>query len=434
MALLDLFRRGTTPEARAQVEDPRVPVSASNFWERFGLGGMGMSAAGVPVTIDNALGVPAVWAAVNVLSGELASLPLHVYRRSGEGRRRVNGKLATLLHDAVNDELTSYQWRKSLFDAVFTGGRAFTFIERNAVGSVMNLWPLDPSRVTVRRRNGRTEYVHDEDGRKVTYSAAEIIDVPFMLKADGLAHRSPIMTNADVIGMAIAATQYGSKYFQGGGVPPFAIKGGFVSGAAMQRAAEDLADAVRKAAKEQRQALVLPANMEIQPIGVDPQKSQLIEAKRFMIEEIARIYSIPPTFLQDLSRATFSNAEQQDLHLVKHTLLRWVDQFEKELNLKLFGRSSTVQFVEMNVDGLLRGDFKTRMDGYSTAIQHGVMTPNEARRKENLPDQPEGDDLYMQGAMVKLGSEPERVPTSGGTVDMTTEPSGVSDGEDDDAA
>lgn len=409
MALMDIFKRpapmASEPEART-AENPSVPISASNFLDIFGLGNFGVSAAGVTVNIENALGVPAVWAAVNFLSGTLAALPISVYRRTGDGRERVRGALASLIGEVVNDATTSFEWRKGAFDAVFTGGRSFTFIERNAAGRVINLWPLDPGLTTVRRElvNGvpakRYYYADGSVGR--VYEAGEVIDLAFMLKSDGLRHRGPIASNHDVIGMAIAATQYASRFFQNGGVPPFAVTGQFVTGAAMARAADDLEAAVKRAAKDKRQALVLPNGLEIKPIGADPEKSQLIEAQRFAIEQIARIYSLPPVFLQDLSRATYSNAEQQDLAFVKHTLLRWVRQFEQELNLKIFGRTSNAQFIEMNVDGLLRGDFKTRMDGYSAGIQHGVLTPNEARRRENLPDMPDGESLFMQGAMVPI--------------------------------
>lgn len=149
-------------------------------------------------------------------------------------------------------------------------------------------------------------------------------------------------------------------------------------------------------------ALVLPAGLDIKELGTDAQKSQMVELKQFLIEEIARIYSLPPVFLQDLTHGTFSNTEQQDLQLVKHTIKRWVEAFEQELNLKLFGRGKPRYFVEMNMDGLLRGDFKTRMDGYAQAIQSGVLKPNEARRKENLPDDPAGDMLMIQGATVPI--------------------------------
>lgn len=413
MALLDLFRfRRAAPVEPRSIENPRVPVSAGDFWERFGMPGWGVSASGIAVNTTNALGVPSVSAAVNFLSGTMASLPLHAYRRSRKnGRERVRGPLAAILQDAANEEMSSYAWRRSVFDAVFTGGRSVSFIEKTAGGDVLNIWPLDPASLEIKRADGRKTYTYRDGPRTVTYRADEVIDIAFMMEPDGVRHRGPIALHSDVIGMAIAATQYASKFFQNGGVPPFAVTGNFQSGAAMDRAADDLDKAVRKGAKEKRQALVLPTGLEIKPIGADPNKSQMVETHRFLVEQVARIYSLPPVFLQDLTHGTFSNTEQQDLHFVKHTLLRWVDCFEQELNLKLFGRASQSMWVEMSVDGLLRGDFKTRMDGYATAIQHGVMQPNEARALENRPtDDPAGDRLYMQGAMVPLGTTPTTQP------------------------
>lgn len=363
------------------------------------------SAADVPVTIRTALGVPAVWAAVNFIAGTIAGLPLHVYRRTRNGRERVRGGVAPILHDAPNDEQSSFAWRKYTFERVLTGGRGVTFIERNAQGRVTNLWPLDPRHVTVRREDGRTIYYYSEPGQQAKrYEAGEVLDIPFMLGEDGISHRGPIASCRDAISLAIASTQYGAKFFHGGGVPPFAVTGGFQSGAAMKRAADDLERAVETAARDKRQALMLPSGLEIKAIGGDPQRSQMVEAKRFAVEEIARIYSLPPTFLQDLSHGTYSNTEQQDLHFVKHTLRRWLEAFEQECNLKLFGRGGR-QYVEFNVDGLLRGDFATRMQGHATAIQNGLETPNEARELENRPPIEGGDALMIQGATVPLASQ-----------------------------
>lgn len=362
---------------------------------------LGASSAGIVVTQDKALGVPAVWAAVNFISGTIAGLPLQVYRKDTKGRKRVTTGVAAVLHDAVNDEMSSYAWRKYTFERVLTGGRAFTFIERNKAGKVNNLWPLDPGNMTVKLDAGRRVYEYKDGGKVARFAASEIIDIAFTMEADGVSHRSPISTCRDAIALAIAATNYGSKFFQNGGVPPFAVTGNFQSGAALSRAADDLDAAVKKAAAEERQALTLPAGLEITPIGGDPERAQFIESKKFAVEEIARIYSIPPTFLQDLSNGTFSNTEQQDLHFVKHTLKRWIEQAEQEMNLKLFGRGSR-QYVEFNVDGLLRGDFATRMEGHATAIQNGISTPNEVRALENKQPLDGGDSLLIQGATVPL--------------------------------
>lgn len=420
MGVRDWFRRN---EARS-VEDPRVPISNRAILTFFGLDES--NAAGELVTVESALGVPAIWAAVNFMAGTLAGLPLHLYRRTRQGRERASGELAILLHEAVNDETSSFDWRKRLFDQVFTVGRSVTFIERNGANRPINLWLLEPEGVTVRRVNGRRLYDYQDGTRKITYEASEVIDIPFMLKHDGLKHRSPILANANAVGLAQAVTKYGAKFFADGGVPPFAIEGPFQSPAAMQRAAEDLQDAVRKAAKDKRLALSLPQGHTIKQLGTDPEKAQMVELQRFVVEQIARIYSLPPTFLQDLTHGTFSNTEQQDLHFVKHTLRRWIEQFEQEVNLKLFGRRSNTQYVEMNVDALLRGDFKTRMDGYATAIQNAILEPGEVRELENRPRRPGDDVLLIQGATVPLGSQPVVTPPSG--------QSPQEDEEDDEAA
>jgi len=226
---------------------------------------------------------------------------------------------------------------------------------------------------------------------------------------------SPINKCADAIGLSIAATNYGSKFFKNGGVPHFALIGNFQTAAGMKRASEDLQSAVITANQEGRTAFTIPKDHTLEKLGSDPDKTHLTELKRFSIEEIARIYSIPPTFLQDLSNGTFSNTEQQDLHFVKHTIKRWVEQFEQELNLKLFGRSNNSQYVEFNLDGLLRGDFATRMEGYAKGIHNAVLTPNEARAAENRKDHEKGNELLIQGATVPLGKQPMNQPAEAPT-------------------
>jgi HK97 family phage portal protein len=403
------FGRSREAERRASSTGATATPADNDFLRLMGLDLM-QTASDVIVTTENALSVPAIFAAVNFIPGTLAGLPLNLFRRTESGRERVTDTpLAKLLHDAPNDEQSSFEWRKYMFERVMTGGRGLSFIERNASGAVTDIWPLEPGKVKIRRTpEGRKVYEYKPKGgsQTITYKATEIIDIPFMLREDGLSHYGPIASNRDVIALAIAATRFGSRFFQNGGVPPFAVTGNFQTGRSMQAAGKDLEEATRKAAKEGRQALILPSGLDIKPLGADAAKSQLIELKRFLIEEFGRIYSLPPTFLQDLSHGTFSNTEQQDLHFVKHTMKRWVEAFEQEMNLKLFGRTDREFFVEMNMDGLLRGDFKTRMEGYAQGIQNAILTPNEARQMENRPDDPQGGTLLIQGATVPIGSQP----------------------------
>jgi HK97 family phage portal protein len=406
MGIFDRFRRPVQVEARSGAT---FTQSSPDFLELFGLNA---AASGITVTTENALGVPAIWAAVNFLAATFAGLPLDVIERIGDDKVKVkDNPLTVILHDAVNDGLTSFDWRKGKLESVLTGGRGLTFIERNTRKEVINLWPLNPAWTTVKLENGRKIYVYRAPGApEKRYEASEVIDLAYMMKPDGVGHRGPITTNRDVIALAIAATEFGSKYFLNGGVPPFAVTGNFQSGAAMTRAAGDLAEAVKTAAKEKRQALVLPSGMDIKPLGADAERSQLVELKRFLVEEVARIYSMPPVFLQDLTHGTYTNTEQQDLHFVKHTLRRWVVAFEQECNLKLFGRDNRTLFVEINMDGLLRGDFKTRMDGYAAAIQNAILMPDEARAMENRPAVAGGDQLMIQGATVPLAMQGKGKP------------------------
>ena len=150
--------------------------------------------------------------------------------------------------------------------------------------------------------------------------------------------------------------------------------------------------------------MALPLGHELKPLGFSPDDMQLLELQRFCVEQVARIYSLPPVFLQDLTHGTFANTEQQDLHFVKHTIKRWVEQTEAEINLKIFGRNSRT-YAEFNVEGLLRGDFKTRMEAHATSIQNGIRTPNEVRDIENLEPMPEGDSLMIQGATVPISAQ-----------------------------
>ncbi|MDE3796976.1 phage portal protein [Sinorhizobium meliloti] len=401
MAIKDWFSRQTAhnaPESRASIENPTVPVSAENFLAFFGV-----QSANLPnVTIDRALTVPAVWAAVSFLSRTLAALPLHAYRSAKDGPKRISGKLETVVHDAPNDGMDSFKFRQYFWQQVFTGGRGLAWIERTPQG-IEALWPMDPSKTVIKRTGMRV--VYQLNG--IEYPAADVIDVAFMLKSNGVDHYGPIANAAKAIQLAIAMNEYGSAFFAGGGVPPLALSGPLPSGAdAMKRASDDVMRAIDAAKKSDKPIFHIPGGHTLEPVGLDPAKGQMIEARRFQVEEIARTYQLPPVFLQDLSRATFTNAEQQDLHLVKHLIGQWAEALEGEMNLKMFGRENRSRYVEHNLDGLLRGDFKTRMEGYGIAIQNAIRTPDEVRLLENLPAKgDEADKLHIQGATVPLGSQ-----------------------------
>lgn len=388
-------------EARAgSIENPAVPISNSaEFLALFGL-----SPVKLPnVTIDTALTVPAVLAAVAFLSRTLATLPLHAYRDTKEGAVRLSGKTATTIHDAPNDLMGSFKFRQYFWQQVFTGGRGLAWIERN--GPVIEaLWPMDPRKTTIRRVGFDIVYKFENK----EYPAADVIDVPFMLREDQISHRGPIQMAAKAIQLALAMNDYGSTFFAGGGVPPLALEGPVPSGkGGLERAMADVSRVIDAARKTDKPVFPMPPNHKLTQVGYDPAKGQMTEARLFQIQEISRAWQLPPAFLQDLSRATFSNVEQQDLHLVKHLISQWAKAFEDEANLKLFGRGKNGRYVEHNLDGLQRGDFKSRIEGIARAIQTAQMTPNEARALDNRPRHPNlnADQLLVQGATVVLGQQ-----------------------------
>jgi HK97 family phage portal protein len=384
-------------EKRMITEIPGIERPGANILQVFGLADVSLPT----VTMESALMVPAVLAAVAFLSRTLAALPLHALKATSTGGERISGGLETLIHEAPNPEWTAFKLRQHFWQQVFTGGRGLLYIERSGT-NITGLWPIDPRKAKFKRSpTGVTTY---EVGGK-TYQANEIIDVPFMLKADGLCHYSPITLGAEVIQLALSMTKYGAKFFAGGGVPPLALEGPLPQGPeAFKRAMQDVNRAINAARESDTPIFGMPPGHKLTPVGFDPEKGQMTDSHRFVVEQIARLYQMPPVFLQDLTNGTFSNTEQQDLFFVKHLVGQWAQALEEEMNLKLFGQRNGGRYVEHNLDGLLRGDFKTRAEAVAALVQCAVYTPNNGAKY--MGQEPSSDPLmdkhYMQGATVPL--------------------------------
>lgn len=403
-------RRAAKPAVSAPVRDPQGQAEArasapvqilSSDPQLVSFFGGGAAITDEVVTVETALQVPSILAAVTFLSRTLAALPLKVYVKAEKGRAAASdAPLHRMMNWAANEETSGFDFRRAFWQDVFTLGRGLAFIERNGRGVPINLWPLDVGRVTLERRQGRTLYHYRDGARTVTYSASEVLDLCFMPGADRLSSRSPVYSNANTIGLAQAVTRYGARFFANGGIPPFTISGPVKSAGGVARAAGDLTEAVKKLAADGSNALTIPEGHELKALGIDPEKMQMVEVQRFLVEQIARIYGLPPVFLQDLTHGTFSNTEQQDLHLSKHVISPWSKALEGEVNLKFYGRQGGGTYAEHVLDGLMRGDLKTRAEATARRINTGQLTINEAREIENRPPVAGGEVALVQGAMV----------------------------------
>lgn len=422
---MGLWSRFLGREERS-IENPSIPVSAS-FDELLGFFGLLERNNALPlVSIEAALQVPTVWSIVNFLPRTLAALPLQTFEAKENGER-VDDGTSRLLSFAPNEEETSFAWRCYHWHQVFTGGRGLSWVERAGERPVA-IWPMDPSLTEVVRHNGRKIYKFD--GRE--YQPRDVIDTPFMLKRDRLGSYSPIAKCNKAISLAIAMGDFAGGFFAGGGVPPLALEGPLPSGLdAFKRAQADIKRAIDLAKQSNLPFFGMPPGHALKAIGLDPEKGQMTEARLFQVQEIARVWQMPPTFVGDLSKGSFSNTEQEDLRLAKHLIMQWAKAFEDELTLKLYGWRKPRRRVKHNLDGLQRGAFRDRAEALARAIMTGQLTPNEARALENRPPMEHGDRLYVQQATVPLGTDPSMGHNGGPPLDEEEEEDGADVGTED---
>lgn len=390
-------------------DKPKNSTAGSSY--RFFTGG---STAGKNVTERSAMQMTAVYSCVRVLSEAVAGLPLHLYKYRSDGgkEKALNHPLYFLLHDEPNPEMTSFVFRETLMTHLLLWGNAYAQIIRNGKGEVIALYPLMPNRMTVDRdENGRLYYKYyrgnDEAIRckeyEVIISPSDVLHTPG-LGFDGLVGYSPIAMAKNAIGLAIATEEYGAKFFANGAAP---------SGVLEHPGTLKNPDKVRESwnatfggSHNANKVAVLEEGMKYTPISISPEQAQFLETRKFQINEIARIFRVPPHMVGDLEKSSFSNIEQQSLEFVKYTLEPWLVRWEQSMVRSLLTPNEKREyFIKFNVDGLLRGDYASRMNGYATARQNGWMSANDIRELENLDRIPaeEGGDLYLiNGNMTKL--------------------------------
>jgi HK97 family phage portal protein len=377
---------------------------------------MGGSTSGKPVNERSAMQMTAVYSCVRILAEAVAGLPLHLYRYTDTGgkEKAVDHPLYLLLHDEPNPEMSSFVFRETLMTHLLLWGNAYAQIIRNGKGEVLALYPLMPNKMSVDRdEKGQLYYTYQRsneeaptmEGASVKLKPTDVLHIPG-LGFDGLVGYSPIAMAKNAIGMAIACEEFGAKFFANGAAPSGVLEHpGTIKDPARVR---DAWQSQFGGSSNSGKVAVLEEGMKYTPISISPEQAQFLETRKFQINEIARIFRVPPHMVGDLEKSSFSNIEQQSLEFVKYTLDPWIIRWEQSMARVLLSLDEKKEFfIKFNLEGLLRGDYQSRMNGYSIARQNGWMSANDIRELENLDRIPaeQGGDLYLiNGSMLPLGS------------------------------
>ena len=403
MGLLDLLGR-----KRAR-DKPRNSYEGQDFSYLFG-----RTTSGENVDEFKAMQTTAVYACVRILAEAVASLPIHVYERTETGKeKQADHPLYFLLHDEPNPEMSSFVFRETLMTHLLIWGNAYVQIIRDRSGQVISLYPLLPDKMSVHRdESGKLYYKYKRQSEEnpnfkekgdVILRAEDVLHVPG-LRFDGLIGYSPIALAKNAIGMTLATENYGASFFKNGANP-----GGVLEHPGILKDPKRVRDswnAVYNGVANAHKVAVLEEGMKYTQVGIPPEEAQFLQTRKFQINEIARLYRIPPHMVGDLEKSSFSNIEQQSLEFVKYTLDPWVVRLEQAFKRSLFlPEEKKTYFVKFNVDGLLRGDYQSRMNGYAIGRQNGWLSTNDIRELEdlNLLSDEEGGNLYLiNGNMTKL--------------------------------
>lgn len=360
------------------------------------------TAAGVNVTPDVAWQCGAVLACMRILSGTAAQLPLRVYRRIPDGEEPAPEHPVQRSLRWPNPEWSSFEWRERLVNDSCMFGSSYNQLVLDDKAIVREIWPLDPTRITVKREcesGPRTYHYRTEKGAERIFPEDEIMITPLL--SDGLKGRSLIGLARETIGLSIGEQEFASRFFANDATPRLLIK-------TLQPLSNESKQSflsawfARHRSADKAHGVGFISGMEdAKVIETDVSKLQLIEARKFQLEEIARVFGVPLHLIQSLDRATNNNIEHQGIDFVTHSANPWLKRIEERMNMSLFGvRERETYFVKFDVNGLMRGDYKSRTEGYGRLIASSVMTPNEARRLEGLNPMAGGDRLYIQGAMI----------------------------------
>ncbi len=397
------------PALERRADDGLDRSETSDFW--FQIVDYLKTSSGVNISEQSALNVTAVFSCINLISKHIGSMPLQVYERLGDDRKRVaaDHPLYPILHTRPNPEMTSMAFRSTVQAHLLGWGTYYAnIVWSQGYRRVLALWPLRPDRIKTGRNasTGELEYLYTlPGGEQRVLSNREVLRVN-SLGFGGLTGYSPIIQGKEAIGLAVATEKHGSLFFSNGAIPGLAL---VHPGKLSQEAHDRLRDSWAKAHKgidNKHRLAILEEGIDIKEIGINPELSQFLETRRYQVEEIARLYNLPLHKISDLSRATFNNIEHLSQEYLTDCLLPHAVQNEQSYNHDLFTKKDRGRFyAEHNFEGLLRGDSKARSEFYRSMFNIGAFSPNMILSKENMnPIGEEGDFHMVQLNMVPLKS------------------------------
>lgn len=397
---------GHQPEARGVKYPPEV-----ERWLRVNV----TAASGAEVTPDTAWQCTAILRCILVLAGTAAQLPLKVYRRVDSGKEPAPEHPVARVLRFPNPEWTSYELRERMMVDALVYGSPYCQLILNGKGEVVEIWPLEASKITVERpvKRGPRQYVYQDGIEKLTLGEFEMLIAPLL--SNGLKGRSLLDLAREAIGLSLTAQEFAARFFANDATPRLVIKTAQDVGPEKQKQFLEAWNARHGGVKNAHGVGFIKGAEDVKVLETDLAKLQLTEARRLQVEEVCRIFGVPPHLVFALDRATNNNIEHQGIDYVTHSANPWLKRFEERLNLSLFGtRERDRYFCEFDVNGLMRGDYQSRTEGYARGIANGWLMPNEARAAENLNPVPGGDKLYIQGAMVPVEMAGAHLQQTGG--------------------
>ena len=359
-----------------------------------------LTSSGQHVNAENAQSLPAVLCAVSTISEAIASLPIHVYQRdqNGDKQRDINHHAELLLNTCPNVYQTAYDFKIALLRAVLLRGNGFAQIEYNRSGIPTALHWLHPDSVIVKKlANNRLGYqVTFDAGNITTFHQEEIIHIKYM-SDDGIMGKSPIQIARETIGLGIAQQLHGARLFEKGAMPSGVLEteAAFKDPKAAERIRQEFKEKYQGVDKS-GEVVFLEQGLKYKPLSITNSDAQWLESRAFTIADIARMFKLSPLLLQDLSHGTYSNFSEAQRSFLSQTLRPWLTNLQQAFSSRLVAiNTQGITFIEFETKDLLRASTEERFAAYDVAIRNGIMSPNDARKAENMPVRIGGDE-YSQ--------------------------------------